>query len=349
MYSNNFGVIEVANPKTKSAPGWAYVPDVGTNAVTATGLQPSNRKRARNQGPNLSGADLTARQEAKIRKDLEALDRDSNRDANIPIPPRAGSARSLTKSTPNVRKILQSQKTFANHLDDYDALMTLNENNPPPHPNQHTKPKTPHPNQYTKKPPQPNQYTRKAPQPNQYTKRKAAAEAASSSRKKETSRSRSRRGRAESEPDPESEQEPESEATRRDTAASEMQGVEMTGDASAGTTAAAAAAAGPRPVLTPYDGPPPPTHPGDNDPLLVSVVPDLPTDAELRKLLAHPPLSYAQARARWRDEDRQYPARRFCDVCGYWGRVRCMKCGTPVCALDCLELHREECITRYGL
>lgn len=93
MYSNNFGVIEVATAKTKSAPGWAYVPDVGTNPLAATGLQPSNRKRARNQDVSLTGVDLSARQEAKIRKDLEALDRDSNRDVNIPIPPKAGSAR----------------------------------------------------------------------------------------------------------------------------------------------------------------------------------------------------------------------------------------------------------------
>ncbi|KAL2756814.1 hypothetical protein ACRALDRAFT_1075625 [Sodiomyces alcalophilus JCM 7366] len=340
MYSNNFGVIEVANTKTKSAPGWAYVPDVGTNPLAATGLQPSNRKRARNQGPNLSAADHSARQEAKIRKDLEALDRDSNRDANIPILPRAGSARALTKSTPNVRKILQSQKTFANHLDDYEALKTLSENNPPPHPNQ-----------YTKKPPQPNQYTKRPPQPNQYTKRRAAAEAASTSKRRETttSRSRSRRTRTASEPDPEVEPEPEPEVevdAARDTApAGEApQDVEMTDVADPSGNAA-----GPKPVLTPCDAPPPPAHPGDNDPLLASVVPDAPSDAELRTLLAHPPLSYTEARARWRDEDNRYPARRFCEVCGYWGRVRCMKCGTPVCALDCLEMHREECITRYGL
>lgn len=89
MYSNNFGVIELASTKTTSAPGWAYIPDTGVNPAAA--LQPSNRKRARNQGPNLSGADLSARQEAKIRKELETLDRDSNRD--IPVPQKTGSGR----------------------------------------------------------------------------------------------------------------------------------------------------------------------------------------------------------------------------------------------------------------
>jgi hypothetical protein len=85
MASHNFGVIEVASRKTTSAPGWAYVPDTGAN-LAAAALQPSNRKRARNQASLISGADLTARQETKVRKDLEALDRDTSRDVNIAIP-----------------------------------------------------------------------------------------------------------------------------------------------------------------------------------------------------------------------------------------------------------------------
>ena len=91
---------------------------------------------------------------------------------------------------------------------------------------------------------------------------------------------------------------------------------------------------------------PPPAHPGDADPLLMSRVPPLPTDAEMRRLLAAPPLSYGEARGNW---GVTYPARVFCEVCGYWGRVRCLKCGTRVCALECLETHREECVTRYGM
>lgn len=87
-------------------------------------------------------------------------------------------------------------------------------------------------------------------------------------------------------------------------------------------------------------------HPSDNNPLLMSRVPDPPSDAEIQALLAHPPLTYLEARGTY-NNDR--PQRVFCEVCGYWGRVRCMKCGTRICALDCLETHREECVTRYGL
>ncbi|KHN94166.1 Speract/scavenger receptor [Metarhizium album ARSEF 1941] len=120
---NNFGVIELASAKTTSAPGWAYVPDTAMGPGSA-GMQPANRKRARNPtggGPSLG--DLTARQETKMRKEVEALERDGSKDNTIPLPAKGG--RTQTKFTPNVRKVMQSQKTFANHLDDYLALQAL--------------------------------------------------------------------------------------------------------------------------------------------------------------------------------------------------------------------------------
>lgn len=84
---NNFGVIELAGAKTTSAPGWAYVPDTRPN-VSAT--LAAGKKRARNPvGGALSMNDLTARQETRIRKELEALDKDGGRDAAIPIPVKA--------------------------------------------------------------------------------------------------------------------------------------------------------------------------------------------------------------------------------------------------------------------
>lgn len=122
-------------------------------------------------------------------------------------------------------------------------------------------------------------------------------------------------------------------------------------------------------ILPPYAGRTPAPHAADADPLLVSRVPPLPTDDELRALLLAPPAPYPELMARGYDGDgdddgdddedestgssrgrpRRYPARVFCAVCGYWGRVKCIKCGTRVCALDCLDVHREECVTRYGI
>ncbi|CEJ81684.1 Putative Hit finger domain protein [[Torrubiella] hemipterigena] len=253
----DFGVIELASAKTKSAPGWAYVPDNRPSIPGAGGNQ--NKKRSRNPpGGALSMNDLTARQETRIRKELDVLDKDGGRDSSIPIPIKT--SRPQVKHTANVRKILTSQKNFANHLDDFLALQALEANN--------------------------------------------AAAAAASKR------------------------------------------------------AATAKKDGPTPVPVEktYDLlvepflPQPVAHPGDKEALLRSRVPPLPTDAELRALLAQPALTYGEAKGRY-DEygEGSYPRRVFCEVCGYWGRVRCMKCGTRVCALQCLDLHREECVTRYGL
>src|SRR6187402_808421 len=75
----NFGVREVANSKV-SAPGWAYVPDTGVKT-----LQPVSRKRLRTElGTNAH--ETTAKQDAKILRDLAALDRENHRDVSIPVP-----------------------------------------------------------------------------------------------------------------------------------------------------------------------------------------------------------------------------------------------------------------------
>jgi len=81
----NFGIQEVAlNSKATAAPGWAYVPDTGVNA-SVTALQPSSRKRARTQ-LTASQHETTAKQDAKILRELVALDRENHRDVSIPVP-----------------------------------------------------------------------------------------------------------------------------------------------------------------------------------------------------------------------------------------------------------------------
>ena len=91
---NNFGVIELASAKRTNAPGWAYVPDTGTNPALAA-LKPSNRKRAARNTGNPTASDLSARQDAKIRKELDALGRDSYRDTAVAIPARANAGRGM--------------------------------------------------------------------------------------------------------------------------------------------------------------------------------------------------------------------------------------------------------------
>jgi zinc finger HIT domain-containing protein 1 len=92
---DNFGVIEIASSRTTAAPGWAYVPDLATNPTAA--LQPTGRKRAAARGQGLSFSDQTAREEARVRKELEALDKEGSRDVVIPVPAK-GRGKSATRS-----------------------------------------------------------------------------------------------------------------------------------------------------------------------------------------------------------------------------------------------------------
>lgn len=62
------------------------------------------------------------------------------------------------------------------------------------------------------------------------------------------------------------------------------------------------------------------------------------SEEEVEELLSAPPLPYAAARA-GPPSGTGPPQRYFCETCGYWGRVKCLKCGARVCGLDCKESH----------
>lgn len=95
-------------------------------------------------------------------------------------------------------------------------------------------------------------------------------------------------------------------------------------------------------------------HHEDNNALLKSRIPPVPDDDELQRLIATPALTYLEARGSFPKDEvpgkgkGKRPMRRFCEICGYWGRVTCLGCGAKVCALECLRVHKEECYTRYG-
>ncbi|OBT89142.1 hypothetical protein VE02_01673 [Pseudogymnoascus sp. 03VT05] len=115
-----FGVHDLPTSKSASA-GWAYIPDTLSSLAA-----PTSRKRARHTA---SAHDQSARQDAKVARDLAALEKEGGgREVVIPVVPRGrdGAGRATHgKVTPAVRKILQSQKTFANHLSDAEALAAL--------------------------------------------------------------------------------------------------------------------------------------------------------------------------------------------------------------------------------
>ena len=79
--------------------------------------------------------------------------------------------------------------------------------------------------------------------------------------------------------------------------------------------------------------------------LLQSSVPSPPSAALLDALVSAPPLSYNAARAAPSTSGK--PQRHFCEFCGYWGQIKCIKCGARVCGLVCKKAHDEERCQKY--
>lgn len=79
---------------------------------------------------------------------------------------------------------------------------------------------------------------------------------------------------------------------------------------------------------------------------LLAPAPELqpPSKEELAALLSFPTLSYTAARA---GPSEVQPQRHFCEVCGYWGRTRCMKCGARVCGIECRDMHEQSQCVRF--
>ena len=87
--------------------------------------------------------------------------------------------------------------------------------------------------------------------------------------------------------------------------------------------------------------------PLDDEPLLKSQVPLAPSEEVMEALLSGPPLSYNAARAAPPPPGK--PRRHFCEICGYWGTIKCMKCGARVCGLECKGAHDDgRCLKFYA-
>ncbi|OMP86010.1 putative zinc finger protein C29A3.05 [Diplodia seriata] len=104
---------------------------------------------------------------------------------------------------------------------------------------------------------------------------------------------------------------------------------------STSNTAAPSPAAQPAADVELLDAPP-----VEDDPLLRPIVPTAPPVHEVQALLAHPPLPYGAAKAAPPNPEGP-PRRQFCEICGYWGRIKCFKCTARVCGLDCKRAHDE--------
>ena len=80
-------------------------------------------------------------------------------------------------------------------------------------------------------------------------------------------------------------------------------------------------------------------------PLLKINLPATPTEEEISALISTEPLSYNAARVG--PTKSTAPPRQFCEICGYWGRARCMKCGVRICDLECQRQHDETSCQKF--
>ncbi|KAL8874367.1 MAG: hypothetical protein Q9174_000266 [Haloplaca sp. 1 TL-2023] len=254
------GIEVLPNSTSISAPGWAYVPDVGYDP-SKTAIQPTGGRKRAARASAFAGGDTTSRQHNATLRHLAELDRDNPQGVLIPVPARfKEKAGSKTKTTPNVRRILTSQKTFANHLADEEAALSSQEQQSTP------------------------SVTSKVPLPT-LAKRASVERKSSMVAQEAPSNSKIDTGRI-------------------------------------------------------------PEDNGNQDPLLRSYVPQMPSEAVMEALLAGPPLSYSAARAA---PAIGKPQRYFCEICGYWGTIKCMKCGARVCGLECKTTHDDgKCAKFYA-
>lgn len=80
--------------------------------------------------------------------------------------------------------------------------------------------------------------------------------------------------------------------------------------------------------------------------LMQIFVPAAPSERLMDALTSAPPLSWNEARARPSTSGK--PQRHFCEICGYWGRVKCLQCGARVCGLTCKRAHDDGRCLKYG-
>lgn len=308
-----------------ATPGWAYVAtttNYNAPSTTMTGRKPSGtRKRpARDTGGGGSGSararggggggDVSVRQHNATLRHLAELDRENHRDAHIPVVTKrrenAPNKGARSKTTSNVRRILLSQKTFRNYVDDEEAALALGSG---------------------------------------FGAGSAAAAAATTTvQRGSVSRSVAVR------PSPRGSSGRSTPKAPPSQAATQSAGTPAEGEAEAEAE-----------IETETSAPAPAEHlpPSDLDthPLLRSYIPTAPAAKIMQQLLSEPPLSYNASRAklpgspggrsRSQPGPVRKPPRRFCGICGFWGRIKCVKCAARVCGLECYRTHEETRCDRF--
>ncbi|KAL4803765.1 hypothetical protein BDV18DRAFT_39074 [Aspergillus unguis] len=285
-----YNVEVLPNSSTHATPGWTYVADKGFDPAKAAMAPTTGRKRGiRDPGRT----DVSSRQANAIVRHLAELDRENHRDVAIAIParkdaqPRESATRGTrTKVTSNVRRILQSQKTFRNYLDDEEAALaqasstgvsaTAAAQRLPA-------------NRITK----PSSSSRRSSTPARAKKDTPAPKPS------DTTTSTAETDIQKTQPQPQTDED-----QKKDEPDNHL-------------------------IKSQYD----------NDPLLKSYIPPAPSERIMRALLAEPPLSYNASRAGPPITGKA--PRRFCCICGYWGKIRCRNCHQRTCGIECYKTHED--------
>jgi zinc finger HIT domain-containing protein 1 len=81
----------------------------------------------------------------------------------------------------------------------------------------------------------------------------------------------------------------------------------------------------------------PSTQSSEESELLATRLPQPPSPQAIEALLKAPPLTYGAAIAG--PPLSSAPLRKFCAMCGYWGKLKCTVCGSYICGLTCKVTH----------
>lgn len=272
-------------------PGYTYVADRGINPAQARAPTLSRKRGIRDAG---KGGDISSRRANAIARHIAELDRENQRDVAISIPVKqakeAGARGTRAKTTSNVRRILQSQKTFRNHLDDEEAAVS---------------------------------------NAGGVTSTQALGGAAGAKNNKITAAAAAVTRRS---------------STPATPSAPAAAGKNKKRGAAAGTAAEKPVTATEEGEKMDVDAEEEPAQKllkteHDNDPLLKSFTPSMPSERLLQMLLSEPPLTYNASRAGPPTSARA--PRHFCCMCGYWGKIRCKNCHLRTCGLDCYKVHED--------
>lgn len=291
---------EISTAKEAATPGWAYVLDTGADPSKQAIVPTGARKRARvnyvdeRAVPATAPGEVSSKEQQRINRRLADLEKENHRDVKIEIPgkPKDVAQWGLRpgKMTPGVKKILGSQKTWANYLDDEEARLAQLQQS-----GSHR------------------QHTHDPSKLILVDKAKRLSGPAAGNKGK-----RGSTAAPSVEPNPDG------------------MDVDPTPEPSGSMTTVKGEA-----ELAAAELPP------DIRQLIETDTPKMPSEDEIEALLSAPHLSYNQARAT--ATTATAPPRQFCDICGFWGRAPCRKCGVRVCGLECLRAHQDtRCQKFYG-